>query len=342
MPAAKGAPKKRRKNVLSPASFKPSDLIVEPPAEIAALEASVASDGGVVLGRYREPYGGRFLLLVGLPIDKVDRTPYQRDTSDTHVGRLGAVISKVGRFLDPIIVTRNDDGTYWTPNGGHRLEAMQELHAKAVTALLVPEAEVATKILALNTEKAHNLREKSLEVIRMARALAGVDKRKESDYALEFEEAPFLTLGCCYERNGRFSGGAYHSLLKRTDGFLEKPLAQALEIRAGRAEMVMEVDGLVTAAIAKLKERGSPRPTCARSSWPGATPCVSRSARRLSSTRRGPRRSISRAASMPARSNRRTWRVRAVPLPPRNRDPGCSAYDGIAVTSAVRASPSIS
>ena len=37
----------------------------------------------------------------------------------------------------------------------------------------MPDPQVAFKILALNTEKAHNLREKSLETIRMARALAG-------------------------------------------------------------------------------------------------------------------------------------------------------------------------
>ncbi len=34
----------------------------------------------------------------------------------------------------------------------------------------MPDSEVAFKILALNTEKAHNLKEKSLETIRMERA----------------------------------------------------------------------------------------------------------------------------------------------------------------------------
>lgn len=69
------------------------------------------------------------------------------------------------------------------------------------------------KILALNTEKAHNLREKSLEVIRMARDLAGKEPLSEKVYEFEFEEAAFLTLGVCYEQNGRFAGGAYHPLL---------------------------------------------------------------------------------------------------------------------------------
>ena len=82
------------------------------------------------------------------------------------------MIEKIGRFLDPIIAIRHDDA-YWTPNGNHRLQALKKLGAKTVIALLVPDPQVAFKILALNTEKAHNLREKSLETIRMARALAG-------------------------------------------------------------------------------------------------------------------------------------------------------------------------
>ena len=76
------------------------------------------------------------------------------------------------------------DAGYWTPNGNHRLQALKKLGYRAVTALVVPDADIAFKILALNTEKAHNLREKSLETIRMARALA-----KDSD-APEDELSP--------------------------------------------------------------------------------------------------------------------------------------------------------
>ena len=59
----------------------------------------------------------------------------------------------------------------------------------------VLEPEVAFKILALNTEKAHNVKEKSLETIRMARALAEQKAGREVDFAFEFEQAPYLTLG---------------------------------------------------------------------------------------------------------------------------------------------------
>ena len=92
-------------------------------------------------------------------------------------------------------MVRQGDG-YWTPNGNHRLQALTKLGAKTVVALLVPDSDVAFKILALNTEKAHNLREKSLETIRMERALADTAAAKtETGFAFEFDQPSFLTLG---------------------------------------------------------------------------------------------------------------------------------------------------
>ena len=41
---------------------------------------------------------------------------------------------------------------------------MRRLGAKSITVLVVPEREVAWQILALNTEKAHNIKERSLWV----------------------------------------------------------------------------------------------------------------------------------------------------------------------------------
>ena len=100
---------------------------------------------------------------------------------------------------------------------------------------MVPEPEVAHRILLLNTEKAHNLRERALEVARLAEALAALDNRPEREYEVEFEEAALVTLGLCYQQNGRFSGGAYHPILKRCDKFLASKLPAALETRRERA-----------------------------------------------------------------------------------------------------------
>src|SRR5262245_50505384 len=150
----------RRKKV-APASVGLSTAEVGAPAPGAldALAAEVEADGGAVLGRYRDPFGGVPLLVAALPIDRVEPTPYQRDLSDAHVKRLMGVIEKLGQFLDPIIAVREDD-QYFTPNGNHRLQALKKLGVKSIVALVVPDAQIAFKILALNTEKAHNLREK--------------------------------------------------------------------------------------------------------------------------------------------------------------------------------------
>src|SRR6188472_4314290 len=194
---------------------------------VRELTALVETDGGAVLGSYSDPFGGTPVLLVALPIDGVEPTPYQRDPSEPHVKRLMTVIEKVGRFLDPLVIVRDGDG-YWTPNGNHRLQAMRKLGARSVVALVIPEADVAFKILALNTEKAHNLKEKSLETIRMLRALADDkhhESRSERDFEFEFEQPPFLTLGAAYEQRPRLSGGAYNSVLRRVDDFLDERLS---------------------------------------------------------------------------------------------------------------------
>jgi ParB family transcriptional regulator, chromosome partitioning protein len=227
--------------------------------ELRELSSQVEDDGGAVLGSYSDPFGGTPVLLVALPIDRVEPTPYQRDPSEPHVKRLMTVIEKVGRFLDPVVIVRNAEG-YWTPNGNHRLQAMRKLGAQTITGLLVPESDVAFKILALNTEKAHNVKEKSLETIRMARALAERKAGLESDYAFEFEQAPFLTLGAAYEERRSLSGGAYHPVLRRIDDFLEEPVAKALKERERRAAKVLKLDDAVAKVVASLKARGLTSP----------------------------------------------------------------------------------
>jgi ParB family chromosome partitioning protein len=169
------------------------------------------------------------------------------------------VIEKVGRFLDPLVLIRQDDA-YWTPNGNHRLQAMKKLGAKSIIGLLVPEPEVAFKILALNTEKAHNVKEKSLETIRMARALAARKEGQETDYSFEFEQAQFLTLGAAYEQKKSLSGGAYTSILRRIDDFLEEPMAKALKERERRGDKILKLDEAVTKVVDALKAKGLTSP----------------------------------------------------------------------------------
>ena len=224
------------------------------------VAARIVEDGGAVLGTYREPFGGTPAILAALPIDRVEPTPYQRDPSEPHVKRLMKVIETLDRFLDPIITVQQGDG-YWTPNGNHRLQAMRKLGARAVIALVVPDPEVAFKILALNTEKAHNLKEKSLETIRMLRALAdGRGTRTEREFTFEFDQPAFLTLGAAYEQRPRLSGGAYNPVLRRIDDFLDERLPRALKERIRRGELILAIDDQVGHIVDKLKQRGFTSP----------------------------------------------------------------------------------
>ena len=130
----------------------------------------------------------------------------------------------------------------------------------AILALLVPEKAVAYQILALNIEKAHNLREKALEVVRMYRDLAGGPDPKEEELALEFEEPALVTLGFAYEERGRLSGSVYAPILRKVDGWLPAQLSAGVEERQRRARVVIAFDDAVAAAVARLKEKGFDSP----------------------------------------------------------------------------------
>jgi ParB family transcriptional regulator, chromosome partitioning protein len=264
-PRAAGLVRRRRKLAHASTGLTAIELqAAVPPNDVADLHRAVEGDGGKVLSIYREPYGGRWVMLAALPIALVEPTPFQRNLSDTHVRKLELVIGKIGRFLDPIIAvhapTSAQPAKYWTPNSNHRLSAMKTLGAKSIVAIVVPEAAAAYQILAMNTEKAHNLREKSLEVIRMYKELARHDDATEETYALEFEEPSFITLGLCYEERPRFSGGAYHPVLKRVDGFLKKPMRAAIDLRRERAKTLLALDDKIVAQVEALKAKGLTSP----------------------------------------------------------------------------------
>jgi ParB family chromosome partitioning protein len=232
-----------------------------PPEAVAALARQVEADGGQVLACYQEPLKDAWQLFAMLPLDKVQPTPYQRDLSKPHVARLQEVMKKVGRFVDPVVVVSSGPGLYWTPNGNHRREALTRLKADTVPVILVPEPEVAFQILALNTEKAHNVKEKSLEVIRMYRALRDEEHGgTEESYAFQFEAPWLITLGLLYEVRRSFAGGAFAPLLRRVDKFLKQPLRKGYEERERRASLVREADDALTDVVARIKKRGINHP----------------------------------------------------------------------------------
>ena len=233
----------------------------EPGKTARTLIDQIGADGGHVLAVYQEPVGDHWQVFCLLPRTKIEASPYQRDVSPTHVKRLTEAVRRVDRFVDPIVVVSPRAGVYWTPNGNHRRVALDRLKADFVPAIVVAEPDVAFQVLALNTEKAHNLKEKSLEVIRMYRgAAAEQPSSTEEDWAFQFESAHFITLGLLYEQNKRFAGGAFAPILRRVDKFLKTSLRRGLEEREERAELVRSADEALTAVVAKIKKRGINHP----------------------------------------------------------------------------------
>ena len=230
-------------------------------ADIRDVVTRVEKDGGTIVGACRDPLGGSPLVIAILPIDSIEPTPFQRDLSEAHHKKLAGVIEKTGTFLDPVISVLAPDGGFWTPNGRHRLAAMRRLGAKAITTLITPDRQLAWQILALNTEKAHNLKERSLEVARIYRGLIEEDdSRNETDFSFYLEEASLVTLGFCYEKKPMFAGGAYHPILRRLEGFEEEPLKKTVKQHEKRAEMVLDLEEKVADVVARLKERGLTNP----------------------------------------------------------------------------------
>ncbi len=252
---AKKRPRKAKSNTRGATAVE--TLLPELSGDLLAVKAAIERSGGVVTGQYLDPLGGNPLLLAVLPIDQVAPTPFQRDVSDMHHKKLADVLDRTGIFLDPIIaITARKEG-FWTPNGGHRLAAMRRLGAKAITALVVPKREVAWQILALNTEKAHNLKDKSLEVIRIFRNLME-ERAEEAEkvFGYYFEEASLIKMGLCYEQNARFSGGVYHSFVRRLSTFSEESLTKSLKGHERHVTMLLELDQKVAEVVQKLKAKG--------------------------------------------------------------------------------------
>src|SRR5262245_66281350 len=93
----------------------------------------------------------------------------------------------------------------------------------------------------------------------MARAIAADPKKtgqSETDNAFELEQPSLITIGVCYEKNARFSGGAYNSVVSKCESFSADPIKKSLTLREAHADKLLALDEAVTAAVAKLKAAG--------------------------------------------------------------------------------------
>ena len=219
------------------------------------------SEGIKVLSVYNEPYGGNKQIFAMMPIDLIKSAPFQRELSNLHVRKLADAIAKVGRFLDPIIVVKSSSGEYWTPNGHHRKEAAVMLGLKEIPVILILEEEVGRYVLAMNVEKAHTIKDKSLEVVKLyEQLLAERPEEREIEFEGIFESGAYVTLGIVYKQVDRFHGSAYESILRRVDYLLDHPLREAYQIRQERANILKEVDEVAAEVVQKMREKGVNHP----------------------------------------------------------------------------------
>jgi len=215
---------------------------------------AAAPPGGA---RWREPLSGRAILIASLPIAWVHPTPFQRDLFPTHVKRLAKKIEESGSFLDPLIVVRGAGGRLWTPNGRHRLAAAKLLGLQQVTALVSPDEDLAFRILALNTEKAHNLKDHSLEVIRMTRELA--ERRPPRRRATLWPSSRLWSSspsGSCTRRTSGSRGARTARCSRKVDRFRDQTLRRSLRERQALASRLLTIDEEVRAILERLRSRG--------------------------------------------------------------------------------------
>ena len=90
----RAAPRRKtpRKQKADSAGLEPSACVPEGGVDLGETGEAVTRAGGVLVGAYRDPLGGRPLGIAVLPVMAIEPTPFQRDLSDAHHKRLAEVI----------------------------------------------------------------------------------------------------------------------------------------------------------------------------------------------------------------------------------------------------------
>ena len=182
---------------------------------------------------------------------------HQRKPRPAHLKALTASIERMG-FITPLVAIERD-GKYVIIDGQHRFAAGAELGIKEFPVVVVPD-KLARRMMSLNIEQSLNIRERSAIALAIYREMLDESPKRSEDHgevADAIETAHFLTLGLAYERDGRLAGSAFEAILKKCDGFLDKPLQEAYEIREQRAEKVLEAAKGVKAVEDALKAKGA-------------------------------------------------------------------------------------
>jgi ParB family chromosome partitioning protein len=187
----------------------------------------------------------------------IDVISHQRKPRPAHLKALSASIDRIG-FVTPLIAVERD-GKYVVIDGQHRFQAGSELGVKEFPVVVVPDR-IARRMMSLNIEQSLNIRERSSIALSIYREMLEESPTRKEDHGEVvdvLETAHLVTLGLAYEGSGRLAGSAFEPLLKKTDGFLDKPLSDAYELRKARAEKVLEAAKAVKAVEDALKAKGA-------------------------------------------------------------------------------------
>jgi ParB family chromosome partitioning protein len=227
--------------------------------ERPARSPETALDGGLA---FKDPAKRRNLTFAVLPTAKLQVISHQRKPSDAHVQRVVGSVERVG-FLSPLVVVEGDEGDegdgYLIIDGQHRFLAAKELGLRRVPAVIVPR-DVARRMLTLNVEKEPNIRDRSAVALSIYREMVETEPKMledDSEVADAVQHAHYVTLGLAYAASGRLAGSQYEPILRKCDGFMDRPLQECLPTREERAAKVVEAHRLVRAVSDQLKEMGA-------------------------------------------------------------------------------------
>jgi len=182
---------------------------------------------------------------------------HQRKARPAHLKALTASIERLGFVTALVAVER--DGKHVVIDGQHRFQAGAELGMKEFPVIVVPE-KLARRMMSLNVEQSLNIRERSTIALAIYREMLEETPGRAEDHGEvedAIESAHLLTLGLAYERSGRLAGSAYEPILKKCDGFVDRPLRDAYETRVARAEKLLEAAKRVKAVEDALKTMGT-------------------------------------------------------------------------------------
>ena len=211
--------------------------------------------GEQIITRYEEPISSKKLVFTILNIDDIQIHDYERTISEEHLKKLMAAISKTGVYIDPITVFKDNRGKYFVLNGQHRLLAMKRLGYEQIPCIIFDDPEIAKNIIALNTEKAPDIRDMAKESKSIYMEYLENYPQEPETIAGKYIEAYYVTCGFAYEKMEKFGGSVLETLMRKVDLFTEHPLKQAVKIRQKRADKLIQIYNKIIEVEQELKEK---------------------------------------------------------------------------------------